>query len=303
MKNIFVFIFASLVLGCSNSNRQKDTEEYPIQEVIEIEPKKEEQFKILVNFFDAYLKTNPVEPPQSGITYYTMGQGTWKTSQTFPPKGMKPQRWYLNADHQLNLIAPEQKQGADRYTVDWSASTGNNNRWYTGLYKTDVIYPDRALEDQKLLTYTTPPMIKDTEITGSPIVSLYLSPSENDGAIHVYLEDVSPEGRVTYITEGILRLANHKLSHTFPPYTHLGIEHSLLRKDSSQLIPGETIEIQLRLYATSVLIQSGHSIRLAIAGHDSASFERIPTDSTPVLTIERNKVYPSNLVLPIIENP
>jgi hypothetical protein len=42
MRNIFVFIFASLVLGCSNSNRQKDTEEYPIQEVIEIEPKKEE---------------------------------------------------------------------------------------------------------------------------------------------------------------------------------------------------------------------------------------------------------------------
>ena len=40
------------------------------------------------------------------------------------------------------------------------------------------------------------------------MVSLQLSSTKPDGALHVYLEDVAPDGRVTYLTEGVLRLVH-----------------------------------------------------------------------------------------------
>jgi uncharacterized protein len=73
--------------------------------------------------------------------------------------------------------------------------------WQDGGH--DVIYSDRSEEDKRLLIYTGSPLERDTEITGSPIVTLVLSSSHSDGALHVYLEDVALDGRVTYITEGI----------------------------------------------------------------------------------------------------
>ena len=69
-----------------------------------------------------------------------------------------------------------------------------------------MYYPDRAEEDARLLTYTGAPLEGALRITGTPVVSLQLSSNKPDGALHVYLEDVAPDGRVTYLTEGILRL-------------------------------------------------------------------------------------------------
>ena len=55
-------------------------------------------------------------------------------------------------------------------------------------------------------------MQADVEVTGNPIVTLYVSSSTPDAAFHVYLEDVTPDGTVTYITEGMLRAINRKVS-------------------------------------------------------------------------------------------
>jgi predicted acyl esterase len=37
-----------------------------------------------------------------------------------------------------------------------------------------------------------------------------MSSTTSDGALHAYLEDVSPEGRVTHVDEGIFRVINRK---------------------------------------------------------------------------------------------
>ncbi|HWO34771.1 MAG TPA: CocE/NonD family hydrolase C-terminal non-catalytic domain-containing protein, partial [Candidatus Acidoferrum sp.] len=73
------------------------------------------------------------------------------------------------------------------------------NRWATGFGGGDVVYPDRANEDRKLLAYTSVPLDSDLEITGSPVLTVQMSSTTSDGAIHAYLEDVAPEGRVTYL--------------------------------------------------------------------------------------------------------
>jgi putative CocE/NonD family hydrolase len=263
------------------------------------DPSPKVQFQMLVAFFDAYLKDDATAEPEWSITYYTLGEGEWKTTKTWPPAGFTPQSWYFGPDGSLIPDAPNVASGSDEYTVDWTVTTGDANRWYTGLYMADVVYPDRAEEDAKLLTYTSAPLETDVEITGSPIVTLYVASTETDGAFHVYLEDVAPDGHVTYVTEGILRAIHRQGSEKEPPYEGSGPYHSFERTDATPLVPGEVAEIRFNLYATSVLIKKGHHIRIAITGHDASMFARYPAEGTPVLTVQRNSAYPSHVELPM----
>jgi len=265
------------------------------------DPSKQEQFQMLVAFFDAYLKEDGIATqPEFGVTYYTLGEGAWKSTQTWPPAGFEPQRWYFGPQGSLALEPPAVETGADEYRVDWTATTGASTRWHTGLAMADVVYPDRAAEDKKLLTYTSPPLENDVEITGSPVVTLYVASTERDGAFHVYLEDVAPDGRVTYITEGMLRAIHRTVSDREPPYQVLGAYHSFERADAAPLVPGEVAEMRFNLFATSVLIKQGHRIRIAVSGYDGSIFERYPVHGTPVLTVKRNSAHPSHVELPIL---
>lgn len=267
------------------------------------DPPDREQFSMILEFFDGYLRGNSTPTPAREIMYYTLNAGTWTTTESWPPEGFETQSWYFGADGTLATDIPTETTGADEYTVDFTATSGDATRWHTPLGGDDVIYPDRAVEDQKLLTYTSTPMTTDVEITGSPVVTLYVASTESDGAFHVYLENVAPDGHVTYITEGVLRAIHHQISDAEPPFVQLGPYHSYLEADAAPLVPGEVTEISFNLYATSVLIKEGHSIRIAIAGHDASVFARYPAEGTPVWTVERSSTYPSRVDLPITARP
>jgi len=262
------------------------------------DPPYPEQFQMRLDFFDAYLREDSPETPENSIMYYTMNAGTWSTTDVFPPEGFDNQRWYFAENNSLSTTAPTASTGQDDYTVDFEATTGDTNRWMTQLGGSDVVYPDRSTADERLLTYTSSPFETDVEITGHPIVTLQVSSTHDDGAFYVYLEDVAPDGTVTYITEGQLRSIHRAVSDD-PLYDAYGVFHSLNRDDASPMIPGEVTEISFNLYATSVLIEAGHSIRIAIAGHDASMFERYPAEGTPTLTFERNSVYASYIDLPV----
>ena len=72
-------------------------------------------------------------------------------------------------------------------------------------------------------------------ITGTPVVSLQLSSTQADGALHVYLEDVAPDGRVTYLTEGVLRLVHGVSNENVLHYEHPGPPRSFLRAAAKPL--------------------------------------------------------------------
>jgi putative CocE/NonD family hydrolase len=261
---------------------------------------KESQMAQVLDFFDCHLRDTPCQDTTSKITYYTLNSGEWKTTSVWPPEGFTPQRWYFADDNSLSLTAPK-TEGIDEYAVDFTASTGTSNRWYAQMDRAVNYGPNRAQEDEKLLTYTSPPMTGDIEITGSPIATFYVDSSTEDGAFHVYLEDVAPDGKVTYISEGILRAIHHPVSKEEPPYAQLGPYHSFNREDAQPLVPGEVTEISLNLYATSVLIEKGHSLRVALAGADADTFARYPEEGQPVWMIHHSPIYPSHIELPVME--
>ena len=84
------------------------------------------------------------------------------------------------------------------------------DRWHTNFDGGPVIYPNRAATDRKLLAYTSPPLRSATRVTGIGHVTLEVTgvSGASNGVLYAYLEDVTPDGRVTYATEGDLALAD-----------------------------------------------------------------------------------------------
>jgi putative CocE/NonD family hydrolase len=264
------------------------------------------QWREMLRFFDAHLNEGERNlPSEKVLFYYTMGEEAWKRTHTWPPEGTTIQRWYLAEDHELLRAEPTAEAGSDRYTVDFEATTGEYNRWWelAVLEEKTVIYSDRAEEDRRLLTYTSPPLDEEIEITGYPVVTLWVTSTEMDGAFYVYLEDVDPEGRVTYLTEGQLRALHRRLSTEVPPY-HLQVPYrTFKRADTQPMVPGELTELTFGLQPTSALVRKGHRLRIAIAGHDEGTFVRIPAEGTPVITVARNKDHASFVDLPVVPRP
>jgi putative CocE/NonD family hydrolase len=194
---------------------------------------------------------------------------------------------------------PAAETGADVYTVDFTVTTGPNNRWMTQMGQPVLGLDDRGAMDTEMLTYTTVPLAEDLQVTGTPVVSLQLSSTHADGAFLVYLEDVDPEGRSRYVTEGGLRAIHRKVSEN-PHFAQKTPYHSFAEADAQPLVPGETAELAFQLWPISVLFRKGHRIRLAIAGADDENFLRVPAEGAPTITVARNAAHVSLLDLPVV---
>lgn len=255
----------------------------------------EEAYKELASFYNSVFFGGTGHQGKT-LRYYTVGKDIWQTTDQWPPKDVTNQDWYFGENHNLSKNRPA-AGGNDSYTVDFSTQTVEDNRYF--LSYTDKVYGDQAEMDTKRLVYTSEPLAQGMEITGTPVISLYLKSTHEDGALFVYLEDVDEKGKVTYITEGAFRMIHRKISEPsgFDPAG--GVEHSFEKKDAAPLIPGETTEVTFNLNPISAYIQEGHRIRIAIAGHDGSAFEKIPASGTPELAILRNVEYASHVILPV----
>ncbi|HEX9889089.1 MAG TPA: CocE/NonD family hydrolase [Nitriliruptorales bacterium] len=258
----------------------------------------EQQYALITDF----LRDNLTDAGRATIgrtlRYYTLGAEEWRETDVWPPRGTTTIRWYLREGGRLERAAPV-GDGADHYEADFSASTGaTTNRWQTQLGGGPVVYGDRRDEDRKLLTYDTPPLEHDLEATGSPVVTLHVRSTHEDGAFYAYLEDVAPDGTVTYVTEGQLR-ALHRCTAPAPEdLVAEGPYRTFRQADAAPLVPGEPAELTFALLPTSVRFAAGHRIRLAIAAHDAGTFVRIPAEGTPVVTVDRSVQRPSHIELP-----
>lgn len=268
-----------------------------------------DQAPVLLRFFDRYLRgvRNGIND-EPRLTYFTMVEEKWKTTNRWPLPNQTMVSYYLSPAHALTLSRPAASEGADTYTVDYHVGTGRHSRWEPlmgpefsgGSSRLD--YGDRRQADRRVLTYDTTALATDVEVTGHPIVTLYVRSTAADSDFFTYLEDVYPDGRVAYVTEGELRASDRKLgdptSSPFPVPRFLPF-HSFLRRDREMLVSGEVASLVFDLLPTSYLFKQGHAIRLALAGADCDHFASFGGDP-PQLRFEHNAAYPSRIELPVI---
>lgn len=261
-------------------------------------PAFEVQWEEALNFFEDRLrKDKPIG--ERVLRYYTMGEGLWKATDTWPPVGTVLDTLYLAEGGALSPEAPTDSEGDDLYQVDFGTQSALEPRWLGPLFA-NAWYPDRRTRDLELLVYETAPLARNMEVTGYPVVHLNLTSTREDGAFFVYLESVSPENAVTYVTEGLLRGIHRKVVEEPSPWQRPIPFHSFLAADAEPMVPGQVTRLAIGMEPTSFLFRKGHRIRIAIAGHDRTAFRRVPASGTPTLRIQRNADYPSWIELPVV---
>ncbi|HYN81247.1 MAG TPA: CocE/NonD family hydrolase, partial [Gemmatimonadaceae bacterium] len=254
----------------------------------------------LLRFFDYHLKgieTSIVDEPR--VHYYTMGEERWHSATTWPLPQARKQTWFFADDNSLSRARPAAGKVFDTYRVDYTAGTGSLSRWNTLVGGGPVDYADRSAEDRKLLTYTSAQLEHDMEITGHPVVTLFVSSTADDAQFFVYLEDVDEAGRVRYVTEGQLRALHRKLSTSRPPYKTAVPYRTFLRRDARPFVPGQITQLTFDLLPTSYLFRKGRRVRIAIAGADRDHFDPLP-GPPPTVQFYRGGAYRSRIDLPLI---
>ena len=127
-----------------------------------------------------------------------------------------------------------------------------------------------------MLRYDSGPLARDVEISGHPVVTLWVESSEGDAAVFVYLSEVEADGRVRYVTEGVLR-ALHRREAPAPRFERRTWPYrTFKRADAAPMPPDRAEPLRFGLLPTSWLFKTGSRIRLAIAGADADHYVQTP---------------------------
>ncbi len=266
----------------------------------------EVQFNVkteMLRFFDYYLKgINNGIADEEPVQYYTLGAEKWHYADQWPPPQREQTKFYFSSDQDLVKRKAQRTKGQVTYNVDYSATTTNTSRWnsQTKLYKNGPThYDDRSDQIGKVVSFTTDSFSEPVELTGHPVVDLYLSADAKDATVFVYIEDVAPDGTVRYVTEGQFRALHRKVSEKEPIYRQFGPYHTFKKEDAKPLKPGKIANIGFDLLPISYTFRKGHKMRISIAGSDTAHFDLYKPHPSQ-FHIQCSKDHPSSVRVPLV---
>jgi hypothetical protein len=234
----------------------------------------------------------------SPVTYYVMGArdepdtpgNVWRTASQWPPPTTATP-FYMHADGGLSRARPSIDDASRTYDYDPHnpvPTIGGANR--RGDNGTKDQRPVEGRPD--VLLFTTDRLAAPIEVTGRVRARLWVSSSARDTDFTVKMTDVYPDGRSMLVLDGILRARHHR---------------SLRREDF--LEPGSTYPIDVDLWSTSLILNRGHRIRIAVSSSNAPRFDPNPNtgdafranDRTVIAmnTLHLNAEHPSHVVLPI----
>jgi putative CocE/NonD family hydrolase len=236
---------------------------------------------------------------EAPVRIFVLGANTWRDEREFPLARTVYTDYYLRSgpatptDSLNDGVLSREKPGAERadtYKYDPQKpvpSVGGD------LFIEPMGARDHRPADRLSLTYTTPPLERDTEVTGLPKVEFHASSTAVDTDWVVTLSDVRPDGYSQILRENILRARYRE-----------GDEKPVLME------PGKIYKFAIEMYPVSNLFKQGHRIRIALT---SSSFPKwypngntgkeIDEDMPGVVatnTIYHDAAHPSRVVLPVI---
>lgn len=287
----------------------------PEQHISPFDYQKKTKFDVfaeMLRFLDFHLLgiKNGIDA-EPAVAYFQMGTEQFKRSTAFPPADMQMRTHALQPDLLLtNKVT--QKSSADYSTYSPAlplVGTGGGSRWntLTPLYRYEkkTQYPDRRAVNDSMFCFTLPAEAQDLEITGHARIDLYISSDTTDAPLFVYLEDVAPNGRVTYITEGVM-LASHRKEQPQAAEgyksTHAPFFQSFQQKDRAALKVNSVEAVRFELLPTSYLLRKGHRLRVSVATSDIDHFDTPVELARRPLRIYHSAQYPSAVHLPVVPN-
>jgi putative CocE/NonD family hydrolase len=253
----------------------------------------------VLRFFDTYLMGRDTGlADEAPILYFAVHAEAWRAAESWPP--IQTQRhFFLAPDKELAEIAPQ--PGEDRYQVDFTLGTGAETR-YERIAGIDsrFYYADWQGRTEKMLSYISAPLPAAMELAGHGLADLFVSSSEPDLALFVYLTEVEADGTERYVTEGLLRALHRKEQPVPASYRTTWPFRSFSRTDAAPLAPGQVERIRIPLLPVAWRFSAGSRIRLSISGADDDHCGQVPHGRPPLLTMLWGGKSASVLELPLI---
>jgi len=253
----------------------------------------------VLRFFDTYLmnlETGLRE--EAPIHYFCIHAEQWRSAENWPPVESRKQ-FFLGPGHCLADGAPQ--SGTDSYQVDFTLGTGAETRYERiGGLDSRNYYADWQGRTAKMLSYRSEPLATAAELAGHGLIELWLSASEPDLALFVYLTEVEADGSERYVTEGLLRALHRKERPPPENYCTAWPFRSFSRADAVPLVPGRVERIRIPLLPVAWRFSAGSRICLSIAGADDDHCGQVPHGRPPLLKILRGGDSASQLELPIL---
>lgn len=263
-------------------------------------------------FYDHHLKgvDNGVmdEPP---VKLFIKGQNEYRDEAEWPPERAARTAYYLTGENTgsvsslndggLSTAAPP--SGSVETSYDYPDPS-----WFLGTVAMSKFGPDPA---GGVLTFTTPPLEIDTEVTGPIVLELYASSDQPDTDFIIKVSDQMPQSAeeraigkqpaFAPVTKGWMRGSHREKDEARstdlrPYYTH---------NAPQPLTPGEVYKFEIEVHPTAHLFKAGHRIRLEIVNGDSPLTDAVFTHQYMPYKVGRDTIhhstdYPSRLILPII---
>jgi predicted acyl esterase len=212
------------------------------------------------------------------VSYYVMGDvddpnasgNVWRTADDWPIPCTE-RAWYLQADGNLQTTIPA---SSHQFTYTYDPKYPVPTRGGGNLFGEIGIgpYDQRIVENRSdVLLFTSPVLTESYEATGAIKARLYVSSDCPDTDFTVKLTDVYPDGRSMLITDGILRMRNRN-----------GADHWEL------MTPGTIYPVEVDLWSTSYVWNTGHQIRVAIS---SSNYPRCLNNPNTADGIHKNTTY------------
>ena len=259
-------------------------------------------------FFDRWLrgKTDALEGV-APVRIFVMGADQWRDEQDWPLPDTVYTEFFLNSSSPANSASGggqlstqrAQAHREDVYLYDPHRpvpTAGGPHSPAAPAMGQSGPTDQRAVEARDdVLCYTTPVLDKAVEVTGKISLIVHFSSSAKDTDVCAKLVDVFPDGRVIYLTDGILRCR---------------YRNSLHKPELME--PGKIYEMTVDLWATANVFLPGHRIRLEITSSNFPRFDRntntggiIARESetdfiTAVNRVHHGGKHASRLVLPLI---
>jgi len=243
----------------------------------------------MLRWYDYWLKGKDTgimdEPPVKLCIRVSVNECDWRFENEWPLARTEYTKFYLNSES-ANVVDDAMHDLRLSDTVPAKAG--------------EIVFPSgpesyrRAKSDEPMVTFVTPPLTEDLEITGHIKLMLWVSSETDDMDVFAYLRNMAPDGSVETATRGILKVSHRRLdpqlSTDYRPYhTH---------DEEQKLMPGEVVPIEVEIWATSMVFKKGHRIRLDVQPHDGEHY-------FAAYKLKNNSIYTggdraSYVLLPII---
>ena len=222
-----------------------------------------------LRWFDHWLNdANNGSVDDAPVRIFVMGDDAWRDEQEWPLARAVETKYYLHSsgkanskhgDGSLSTVSP-QSEAPDvyLYNPDNPVPTTGGALCCNPYFAANGAYDQNAVEErQDVLVYSTPPLEKDTEVTGPVTVTLWASTSTTDTDFTAKLVDVCEDGCARNLTDGIIR-ARYRDSMSNP----------------TLLEPNRAYCYEIDLWATSNVFKAGHRIRLEVSSSNFPRFDR-----------------------------